>query len=159
MLKYVSFAISFTEVPDEVCLAVQVSNCGHRCYGCHSPYLQKNRGEDLERDLFDLLRLYASRVTCVCFMGDGGDPEAMFRCALMVHKYGLKAAVYTGNNEGNVMMASSYNGCEHFDYVKTGEYDIDLGGLSSPTTNQRMFKWNNDNWEDITYKFWKKKDD
>ena len=43
-----------------------------------------------------------------------------------------------------------------FDYVKLGQYIESLGGLKSPTTNQRLYKRENDNWTDITSVFWKK---
>ena len=39
MLKYVNTDIVFQEIPDEVTLAVNISNCPCRCPGCHSQYL------------------------------------------------------------------------------------------------------------------------
>jgi hypothetical protein len=42
---------------------------------------------------------------------------------------------------------------------KIGHYDMGLGGLDSPTTNQRLYRFSYDDYdmyfEDITYKFWK----
>ena len=37
MLKYVDYDIAFQEIPDEVTLAINLSNCPHRA-GCHSPH-------------------------------------------------------------------------------------------------------------------------
>ena len=38
MLKYANFDIVFQEVPDEVTLAINISNCPNQCVGCHSKY-------------------------------------------------------------------------------------------------------------------------
>ena len=39
MLKYVDTKVVFAEVPDEVTLAINISNCPCHCDGCHSEYL------------------------------------------------------------------------------------------------------------------------
>ena len=44
MLKYVNTDIVFQEIPDEVTLAVNISNCPCRCPGCHSEYLWEDVG-------------------------------------------------------------------------------------------------------------------
>ena len=36
MLKYANFDIVFQEVPEEVTLAINISNCPNQCPGCHS---------------------------------------------------------------------------------------------------------------------------
>ena len=59
MLKYTDYDIVFQEIPDEVTLAINLSNCPNRCKGCHSPYLQQNVGEALtEENLSVLLQKY-----------------------------------------------------------------------------------------------------
>ena len=50
MLKYTDYDIVFQEIPDEVTLAINLSNCPNRCKGCHSPYLQQNVGEALTEE-------------------------------------------------------------------------------------------------------------
>ena len=39
MLKYVNTGIVFQEIPNEVTLAINISNCPCHCPGCHSHYL------------------------------------------------------------------------------------------------------------------------
>lgn len=39
MLKYVDTAIVFSEIPDEVTLAINISGCPNKCKNCHSQYL------------------------------------------------------------------------------------------------------------------------
>ena len=44
-----------------------------------------------------------------------------------------------------------------FDYIKIGPYIRHLGPLREPTTNQRLYRKNRkDEFEDITYLFWKR---
>ena len=47
MLKYVDTAITFSEVPDEVTLCINLSNCHFHCSACHSKYLWEDVGEEL----------------------------------------------------------------------------------------------------------------
>ena len=69
MLKYVDYDIVFQEIPDEVTLAINLSNCPHRCAGCHSPHLREDVGETIDKELLlSLLNRYSGAVTCVCFM-------------------------------------------------------------------------------------------
>lgn len=164
MIKYVSYAVTFAEVPDEVCLAIQISNCPHQCPGCHSAYLQEDTGDDLERDLPDLLDKYQGRVTCVCFMGDGNDYFAYNRLLCVAKLKGFKTAVYSGYDWVDCLFRIMGN----LDYLKVGPYVEALGGLDHPGTNQRMYKCltcdaepekiTKPVWDDITYKFWKKKE-
>ena len=37
MLKYSNYEITFAEVPDEISLCINLTNCPHKCIGCHSP--------------------------------------------------------------------------------------------------------------------------
>ena len=72
----------------------------------------------------------------------------------------LKVGWYTGGIiEGNELLK-----LEFFDYVKSGPYIKELGGLDNPNTNQRMYQYSpyfsdctklGIGWRDITYKFWK----
>ena len=75
MLRYVDYDIVFQEIPDEVTLAINLSNCPNRCKGCHSPHLLENVGESLtEESLGHLLQKYGKAVTCVWFMGGDAEP-------------------------------------------------------------------------------------
>ena len=47
MLKYVDSKVVFSEVPDEITLAISISNCPGTCKGCHSPWLREDIGESL----------------------------------------------------------------------------------------------------------------
>ena len=47
MIKYTDTQIVFSEIPDEITLAINISNCQNNCPGCHSPYLKQNIGKEL----------------------------------------------------------------------------------------------------------------
>lgn len=82
MLKYAGYDIVFQEIPDEVTLAISLTNCPNRCPGCHSPQLRDDTGEPLTEEVLEaLLEKYRGAVTCVCLMGGDGDPAGIKRIA------------------------------------------------------------------------------
>ena len=150
MLKFHNYDIVFQEIPDEVTLAVNISNCPNRCTGCHSQRLWEDTGEILDEKLLALLlEKYGNAVTCICFMGGDGSPDDVLRLAKFVKKYDKKIAWYSGNS------TLHKNALTCFDYIKLGKYIEKLGGLKKPTTNQRFYRIENDTMIDITEKFWK----
>ena len=154
MVKYCGHYITFQEVPNEVALVFPISNCPYRCEGCHSPWLQTDIGDELTPEVIvSLLDKYQGAVTCVCFMGDGGDPFYVGHLVFKASLWGVKTCVYTGETK-DIAAELMFP-----DYLKTGPYIESLGGLNSPRTNQHMFKVDQDgNYHDITSWFWRKKE-
>lgn len=154
MLRLASYDIVFQEIPGEVTLAVNLSNCPNSCKGCHSPHLREDKGEVLdEKMLAALLKAYGDTVGCFCFMGGDAAPEEVERSAVLVRHLSagrLKTAWYSGKDE----LAPGIR-TENFDYIKIGSYREELGGLSSSTTNQRLYKVENGVLHDITPVFWR----
>jgi anaerobic ribonucleoside-triphosphate reductase activating protein len=149
MLKVASFDIVFQEIPGEVTLALNLSNCPCHCPGCHSPHLAEDIGEPLNEELMDgFIARYGSMITCVAFMGGDAEPEEVARWAEYSKDRGLKTAWYSGR--------TIFPSQSAFDYVKLGPYIEALGGLKSEQTNQRLYKRVGDEWEDITSSFWRK---
>lgn len=151
-LKYVDEMICFQEVPDETTLSFSISNCPHHCPGCHSSYLAEDIGIPLKDALPEKIRFHDGLITCVLFMG-GDDPaqlEDLLWCANYCKDKGYKIALYSG--------AEQVPECiwKIFDYVKIGPYKQELGGLDNKNTNQKIYKKQDNEWIDITYKFWKK---
>ena len=156
MLKYVDSKVVFAEIPNEITLAINISNCPCHCEGCHSPYLAEDIGEPL--DLQHLTNLIDSNkgITCVCIMGGDANPSEVDDIAQDIKEYypELKVGWYSGRQE-----LSKDIDLENFDFVKLGPYIEELGPLNSKTTNQvlleievvqgRVFT------KDITAKFWK----
>ena len=152
-MKFVSYDIVFQEIPGEVTLAINISNCPNRCKGCHSPHLQEDSGEELtENVLCDLLNNYGDAVTCVCFMGGDDSPENVVRLAKLARQFHKKTAWYSGNS------LIYENAQQHFDYIKLGKYIEKLGGLDCATTNQRFYRIVNTTMIDMTEQFYKQSD-
>ena len=151
MIKYVpeDTSVTFSEIPDEICLCINISNCPHRCLGCHSSYLQTDIGVELTNDILDSIIDNNEGVTCVVFMGGDSDKGSLKKLGAFVKSKRLKSAWYSG--ESNL---SIDNYKDYFDYIKVGPYIKELGPLNSNTTNQRMYSLIN-GIEDITYRFLK----
>ena len=160
MLKYVDTKVTFSEVPDEISLCIEISNCPCHCIGCHSPYLAEDIGEPL--DLQHLTNLIDSNrgISCVCIMGGDANPSEVDDIAQDIKEYypELKVGWYSGRQE-----LSKDIELGNFDYIKLGPYKEEFGPLNSRTTNQKFYKVHiepsGDNYweslEDITNKFWK----
>ena len=187
MLKVASFDIVFQEIPGEVTLALNLSNCPCHCPGCHSPHLAEDIGEEMTESLMNgLLDRYGSMITCVCFMGGDQAPEEVAQWAEYIKGLSVKRSVSASGlssvNPKDGLKTAWYSGRPHlpeclsandsersvsetvcplsgvagpFDYIKLGPYIESLGGLKSPTTNQRLYKRVGDCWKDITATFWR----
>ena len=164
MLKYVETAITFSEVPDEVTLCINISNCPCHCKGCHSAYLAEDIGKPLVGMVLreDLINKNKG-ITCVAFMGGDSNPESINNLAEYIKTWPglehLKVAWYSGRQE-----LSKEIDLKNFDYIKLGPYIEELGPLNSTTTNQKFYEVRQVSdvegklyygLDDITYKFWK----
>jgi len=157
VLKYYNYDVVLAEVPDEVTLAINITNCPCHCPGCHSAFLSEDIGEELTTErLSEIIKSHAG-ITCIAFMGGDIAPDEIVKLAKFVHDTTkLKVAWYSGRDE----LADAT--CRHFrdfDYIKLGHYDAEKGPLDKRTTNQRMYRVQHekkyDALEDITSKFWK----
>ncbi len=154
MLKYVNSDIVFQEIPDEVTLAINISNCPCHCPGCHSHYLWEDIGLPLNPEAIDdFVQKFGSNLTCIAFMGGDGDPKGVNLLAQYVHEEypQFKVAWYSGRTVISPLITKN-----DFDYIKIGPYIKHLGPLKKPTTNQRLYRQNDQGeFEDITSRFWR----
>lgn len=149
MLRYTDYDIVFQEIPGEVTLAVNLSNCPNRCKGCHSPYLMEDVGDFLtEERLAVLLQKYGSAVTCFCFMGGDAEPFEVQRLAEYLSKQ-LCTSLKVGWYSGKAQLPEGFD-TSCFRYIKLGPYIEQLGGLKSENTNQRLYRIEDGKMEDIT---------
>lgn len=156
MLKYTDTQVTFAEIPDEITLCINLSNCPCHCKGCHSPYLAEDIGYWLTHAQIDSKIVTNKGISCVCFMGGDSEPDQVnFWAEYIKEKYGLKVAWYSGRQE-----LSDKIDLWNFDFIKLGPYNEELGPLNKRTTNQRfyeVFHFSNGKSKlmDRTYKFWK----
>lgn len=139
--------IVFQELPDHISLAISITGCGHKCKGCHSPIMQDaTNGIELTDEIFrQYLDRYKGCISAVIFFSGALYPTELIPKLKEARKRGLKTALYTGFNSVSNELK------ENLDYLKVGPYYEELGPLSSPTTNQRLYDLSTG--EDITYKF------
>ena len=159
MLKYADTMVTFSEVPDEISLCIEISNCQCHCKNCHSSYLAEDIGEELTCARLEELLQANKGITCVSFMGGDIEPISIVGLAKYIKMFypGLKVAWYSGKQE----LPKHFN-LEPFDFIKLGPYIEELGPLNSKTTNQKFYKVENISYKDgsfryelidITYKF------
>ena len=155
MLKYTTTMVTFSEVPDEVTLTINLSNCPYHCPACHSKELWEDIGTRLDvGKLVDLITANKG-ISCVCFMGGDSDLEELYNLFKFMRLLftNLKIAWYTGREDIPKDLPP-------IDYIKIGPYKEEFGPINVPTTNQEMYKFDKRNFytadpEIITSKFWK----
>lgn len=151
MLKYVDTKIVFQEIPDEITLCINISNCPCHCEGCHSSYLAEDIGTYLTPKELNKLIEDNKGISCIAIMGGDSNPIEVSHIAFYIKSIwdNLKVAWYSGRQE-----LSKDIDLKNFDFIKLGPYIKELGPLNSKTTNQRFYKVNNNQLIDITKKFW-----
>lgn len=155
MIKYVDTLVGFSEIPNEITLCINISNCPNNCPGCHSSWLLKDEGTPLTYVELKSLIKKNKGITCICFMGGDREPWEIQRLAKLIKEdYDIKVGWYSGKDK----MWEGIN-LIYFDYVKTGSYKKEFGPLDNPTTNQILYKVIHTEVStvimDITNLFWK----
>lgn len=84
MLKFTDTQVTFAEVPDEITLCINLSNCPCHCKGCHSSYLAEDIGQVLTIGRIEKLLERHRGITAVCFMGGDNDPELVNHYAHLI---------------------------------------------------------------------------
>ncbi len=150
-MKYVDVKEVFAEIPDEITLAISISGCPIQCKGCHSQYLWEDTGQELTPEVLSTMLDQHFGVSCICFMGGDQDPEGINRLAHWVKDNSkVKVAWYSGR----VKLASQIE-LANFDYLKIGPYDETCGPLNVRTTNQRFYRVDDGQMQEMTHRFWK----
>lgn len=129
-MRYLDTYISLQEVPGEISMIFQITNCPHRCPGCHSKELWSDKGIELNlKRLEEVIGPYKGYLSCICFFGGEWDPDlAVFLRRIQI--MGLKTCLYTGADSVSDELEASLN------YLKVGSYIEKRGGLESESTNQ-----------------------
>ena len=158
MLKYAYYKEVFQEVPNEITLGISISGCRIRCVGCHSRELWEDKGTPLTPQCLELLLKKHQGITCVCLFGGEHDMDSLIELFKSIKEHtSLKTAWYAGIDwiPYNTKMPNKFpkmqSILQYLDFIKVGHYDQDLGGLDSPTTNQRLYRLNKGTLIDITH--------
>lgn len=145
-LKYISYAIVFQEVPNEITLVFNISGCPYHCEGCHSQYLWEYEGDDLLPNLPNVIKKYGSYVTCICFMGGDQNMFDLMVALAYCKQHRYKTCVYSGCDK----IKKFDSVLEYLDWLKIGRYDKSLKcdnhteyGVKLATANQHLYKIEN----------------
>tara|TARA_R110001592_G_scaffold158896_2_gene390075 strand:- start:4636 stop:5148 length:513 start_codon:yes stop_codon:yes gene_type:complete len=122
----------FQEVPDEISLCFSITGCKIGCKGCHSTELwNENYGSPLTNKAFiEWLKKYQNLISCVVFFGGEWQPHALIEKLLIAKNFGLKTCLYSGEKHIDIKIS------QHLNFLKTGVWQAELGGLENPTSNQ-----------------------
>lgn len=159
MLKYLYTKQIFSEIPGEITLGISISGCQIHCNGCHSRELWEDKGTQLTRKRLESLIIDNQGITCLLLLGGEHDIENLINLFYYVSVTfpKIKTAWYCGLD---MIPKDKEEILDYLDYVKTGHFDINLGGLDSKDTNQKLYEIKHtpmgNELNDITYKFWNK---
>lgn len=125
-------SIVFQEVPNEISLCFSITGCKIGCKGCHSTELwNENYGGELTNKAFiGWLKKYQRLISCVVFFGGEWQPQTLIEKLLIAKNFGLKTCLYSGEKHIDINIS------QHLNFLKTGAWQVELGGLESPITNQ-----------------------
>ena len=153
-MKYANYSVVFQEIPDETTLSINITNCPCHCPGCHSAYLWRDEGEELNEAAIDaFIAEYGADITCVCFMGGDAEPQSVELLARYIHR---QYPVYRVGWYSGRQYIPHFIDRQQFQYIKVGPYIAHLGPLNNPHTNQKLLKQQPDGtFVNITSKFWK----
>lgn len=153
MIKYLNTKVVFQEIPDEISLAINITNCPFLCFNCHSPELRLDIGEELTKEKLDIIIEENPGITCVLFMGGDRCYKEIEELAFYIHSR-CNPPYKVGWYSGNIMIPTDLQ-IGAFDYIKIGPYIAERGPINNKNTNQILYKVNHkyNTLENITYKF------
>ncbi len=125
-------SIVFQEVPNEISLCFSITGCKVGCKGCHSTELwhAKNGMALTNQTFIQWLKKYQGLISCVVFFGGEWQASALIEKLLIAKNYSLKTCLYSGEKHIGINLS------QHLNFLKTGKWQAELGGLDSSTTNQ-----------------------
>lgn len=154
MLKYESTLITFTEIPQEISLCFNITQCPCHCENCFEPWLREDYGTPLTIKTIDEEIDKHKNFTCICFMGGDADHQYLHDLItkLKARYPFLRWAMYSGIQTFDSQLGAV------LDYYKCGPFIPSKGPLNQKTTNQIYWvKQSDGSWQDQTYLFQKEK--
>lgn len=151
MLKYLYVKEVFAEIPSEISLAISITGCRQKCYGCNQRELWEDKGTPLDVETLCGLLNQHQGITCLLLLGGEADIDALTELFMYAHKR-VKTAWYCGLD----ILPKNHQGIlQYLDFLKLGRFRIEYGPLNDPNTNQKFYKVNNGKLYECTNLFWK----
>ena len=158
MLRYLHSSVYIKEIPGEITLGIAILGCDVHCPDCHSSHVWDincgNQGNVINHT--ELSNLIDSQylVSCVLFYGGEWKLDALYGLLVFCKEnYKQKLALYSGRE---LSYFKDNKILPYLDYLKVGAYNKQKGGLSSPSTNQKLYTIKDGKVDkDITELFWR----
>lgn len=163
-LPIVSMGITFKELPGHVSLFLEFGRCEQNCKGCHSPHLRDKTiplipMNKLIEHIQNILTRAKGDIDSILFMGgttNGLTLQELKEVTAHIHlETKLPIGIYSGSDVYQLNDFATF--VPFIKWVKIGSYQADKGGLDSPTTNQRLYEFKGNSYQDITYKLQRKR--
>lgn len=142
LVPVVSTGITLNEVPDKVSFFIELGSCTQRCKGCHSKELWEEVKEPTSLDVLlkEAEEAIDKGANAIVLMGGTCNGLNIKELSTILQALSEIAptCLYSGSDDQrlNHFLAENTN----ITWIKTGSYKEELGGLSSPTTNQRFYR-------------------
>lgn len=142
LVPVVSTGITLNEVPDKVSFFIELGSCTQRCKGCHSKELWEEVKEPTSLDVLlkEAEKAIDKGANAIVLMGGTCNGLNIKELSTILQALSeiAQTCLYSGSDDQrlNLFLAETTN----ITWIKTGSYKEELGGLSSPTTNQRFYR-------------------
>ena len=101
-------------------------------------------GTPLLENIESVIKKYENLITCVCFFGGDQNKDELLECLKICKSFNLATCLYSGYGKGKGYESEELKYflpiTPYLDYLKTGKYNKELGGLASKNTNQVFYK-------------------
>lgn len=154
--------ITLSEIPGHISVFFEFGGCKQNCKNCHSAEWNSVAiARDLYTEMAEMVR-YASKLkeggaNAIILMGGtnnvGVTPPDLFKLIEVLSKV-MPVGLYSGLPHTTNIHKALFK--SKLTWLKTGEYIEELGGLTSSTTNQRIYQqigYDFTLWQDITEEF------
>ena len=142
LIPVYSTGVTMNEVPDHLAFYIEMGNCKKKCKGCHSPHLWNTVDnpmsiEELEFLAYDAINKGANAIV---LMGGTTNDIPYPHLVRLIDKLSQIAPVclYSGSDDYKQDMLIAIT--TQLTWLKTGNYQEELGGLSSKTSNQKFYR-------------------
>ena len=142
LVPVVSTGITLNEVPDKVAFFIELGSCTQRCKGCHSKELWEEVKDPTSLDILlkEAEKAIDKGANAIVLMGGTCNGLNIKELSTILQALSEIAptCLYSGSDDQRLNRYLVEN--TDITWIKTGSYKEELGGLSSPTTNQRFYR-------------------
>lgn len=142
LVPVVSTGITLNEVPDKVAFFIELGSCTQRCKGCHSKELWEEVKEPTSLDILlkEVEKAIDKGANAIVLMGGTCNGLNIKELSTILQALSdiAPTCLYSGSDDQKLNRFIAEN--TNITWIKTGSYKEELGGLSSPTTNQRFYR-------------------